>query len=126
MIIPFEAIYALANCSVKLSILCFYIRIFGTDRNICKLVIIFGVIVILWALHIVLETFLICRPLAMNWDATVKGHCGNRNVMFVFAGASNMVTDLMVLLLPVRTIWHLNMPMLRRLGVISIFCLGTL
>ena len=126
MIIPFEAIYALANCCMKLGILFFYLRLFGSDSKFRKSVWVVGIIILLWAIHIILETFLICRPLSLNWDPTVKGICGDRNAMFVVAGATNMVTDLMVMVLPVPTIWGLHMPTSRKLGIMVIFSLGIL
>lgn len=46
--------------------------------------------------------------------------------MFVFTGASNMVTDIMVMLLPVSTIWRLQMNAFRKVGVLAVFCLGVL
>lgn len=126
MILPFEAIYALANCCMKFGILLFYVRLFGSDRQFRRSVWIVGVIILLWAIHIILETFLICRPLSMNWDSTVKGTCGDRNAMFVVAGATNMITDLMVMTLPIPTIWRLHMPTARKLGIVVIFSLGIL
>ena len=126
IILPFEAMYALANASVKFSILMFYIRIFGTDRKFRRNVYIVGGIVAAWATHIVLETFLICRPLSMNWDPAAGGHCGNRNVMFVVAGATNMVTDIMVMALPIPALWKLQMPMIRKIGLMAVFSLGRL
>jgi len=50
----------------------------------------------MWALIIILETFLLCRPLAYNWDSMIKGTCGDRNTVYVSAGALNVVTDFMV------------------------------
>ena len=107
LILPFEAIY-------------------GTDRAFRRSVWIVSTIILLWAMHIILETFLICRPLSMNWDPTPNGTCGDRNAMFVVAGASNMVTDIMVMLLPIPTIWKLHMATSRKLGIMVMFSLGIL
>ena len=77
-------------------------------------------------MHVVLETFLICRPLKLFWDPTAKGHCGNLNAMSAVAGATNMVTDLMVMLLPVPIIWRLQMANLQKVGITIIFSFGFL
>jgi len=80
----------------------------------------------MWVLSIVLETFLLCRPLAFNWDTTIDGSCGERNRVYVSAGSLNIITDVMVLTLPMPKIWGLQLPLKRKLGLMVIFSLGIL
>jgi len=81
----------------------------------------------MWAMSIVLETFLLCRPLAFNWDPTIPGGvCGQRNKVYVSAGALNVVTDFMVMLLPVPHILGLQLAIRRKLGLLLMFSLGIL
>ncbi|KAL4926726.1 uncharacterized protein BDV17DRAFT_293307 [Aspergillus undulatus] len=69
---------------VKTSIMVFYLNIFGTKRSFRVSVAITMTIVWLWAISVVLETLLLCRPLAFNWDTTIPGGgCGNRNATYV-------------------------------------------
>jgi hypothetical protein len=79
-----------------------------------------------WAFRIIIEAFLLCRPFAANWDITIPGHCGNRNAAFVAAGALNMFTDILVLVLPIPYIWGLRLATSRKIGLTGIFSLGLL
>ncbi|OTA93660.1 hypothetical protein M434DRAFT_64332, partial [Hypoxylon sp. CO27-5] len=125
LIIPFEALYGVTLMLVKWSILLFYQRVFGTSRTSFLWVTrVTMFIVFLWMVSVVLETFLLCRPLAYNWDTSIEGTCGDRNAVYVVAGATNMATDFMVLLMPVPIILKLNMPISQRLGLIATFSLG--
>ena len=77
-------------------------------------------------MSVVLETFLLCRPLAYNWDTSIKGTCGQRNTVYVSAGVLNLVTDFMVMSLPIPHILKLQLAWRRKLGLILMFSLGIL
>ncbi|KAI1101969.1 hypothetical protein F4804DRAFT_314559 [Jackrogersella minutella] len=124
LIIPFEALYGVTIMFIKWSILLFYQQIFGNNKSAKWFARATMVIVFLWMISVVLETFLLCRPLAYNWDTSIEGTCGDRNTVYVVAGATNMVTDFMVLLLPVPIIWNLKMPTSQRIGLMATFSLG--
>lgn len=126
LILPFEALYGLTLMLVKLSVLRFYGRIFAPSRWFTWAVWVTAAAVVCWMVSVVLETFLLCRPLAYNWDASVDGVCGNRNAVFVIAGITNMVTDFMVLIVPIPCILKLQMPVGQRIGLLLVFGMGVM
>lgn len=126
LIIPFEALYGLTLMFVKLAVLRFYSRLFAPSVCFTWGVRITAAAVVMWMVSVVLETFLLCRPLAFNWDTTIDGVCGDRNAVFVIAGVTNMITDFMVLLLPVPCILKLQMPPGQKFGLLLVFCMGIL
>lgn len=77
---------------VKLSMLHLYLRLFGQNKRFAQACYVVGAIIIMWMMSVVLETFLLCRPLAYNWDMTIKGTCGDRNIVYVSAGVLNLVS----------------------------------
>ena len=85
------------------------------------------VIVVLWWVSVVLEEFLLCRPLAFNWDRTIKGGvCGDIMGAYIAAGIINLSTDLMVLILPIPTIMNLQLPVRTKIALTCTICLGFL
>lgn len=127
LILPFEALYGITLMFIKLAVLCFYGRIFAPSAWVTWSVRVTAAAVIMWMVSVVLETFLLCRPLAFNWDTTIPGgSCGDRNAVFVIAGVTNMITDFMVLLLPVPCILKLQMPPGQKFGLLIVFCMGIL
>lgn len=126
LIIPFEALYGVTLMLVKFSMLRFYARIFSMNHAFQWCIRAAAVVIFLWMISVVLETFLLCRPLAYNWDTSIEGTCGDRLAVYVGAGVTNMITDFIVLLLPIPFVWKLKMPTASKIGLIGIFGLGIL
>ncbi|KAJ9215666.1 hypothetical protein DTO166G4_2772 [Paecilomyces variotii] len=125
-ILPLEALYGIAMSLVKTSIMLFFFRIFGSKRSFRISVAVVMAIVWMWAVSVILETLLLCRPLAYNWDAIIDGVCGEKNATFVAAGTLNLVTDLMVMALPIPHIWKLRLSVPKKLALCLVFCMGLL
>ncbi|KAL4888788.1 hypothetical protein BDV59DRAFT_210917 [Aspergillus ambiguus] len=126
MIIVLQSLYGIGLALVKTSLMVLYYRLFGTKKSLRIAIYLTGAIVWAWGISIVLESFLICQPVEYNYNPMRPGggSCGNRNAAFVVAGVLNMVTDFMVMLLPVRYIWGLQLATARKVGLIVTFCLG--
>ncbi|KAJ5175433.1 uncharacterized protein N7482_001310 [Penicillium canariense] len=125
-ILPLEALYGIVLGLIKTSIMLFYMRIFGLKASFRACVWITMTIVWMWAVSVILETFLLCRPLAYNWDISIPGTCGNRNATYVVAGVLNLITDLMVMGLPLPFIWKLQLNVAKKMALCSVFCIGLL
>ena len=72
-----------------------------------------------------LTTIFECVPQAKIWNPEKgDGHCINVNVAYAATGAVNVVSDLLILLLPMLAIWRLQMAPKRKLGVSAVFATG--
>lgn len=80
----------------------------------------------MWAASVILETFLLCRPLAYNWDTSIAGTCGDRNATYVVAGTLNLITDLMAMALPLPHILKLQLTLAKKVALCSVFSIGFL
>lgn len=125
MLIVYQIVYYNAMVLAKLSYLFFYLRIFVTEAFRLAAWICMGCALSYW-LGSMLQIFLICQPFAKNWDPTLEGHCASQNVAFSTIGAFNLVTDLLIMLLPVHFIRKLQMSPATKLGLYMIFGLGFL
>lgn len=72
----------------------------------------------------VLIGFLICRPVAKNWDPTVHGTCGNRIAGYTAVSVVNVVVDCLMLILPLPMIYNLQTKPGYKLGLSAIFSIG--
>lgn len=95
----------------KFSYMFFYLRMFQINSRFRILTFGCMAVVAMWWTANILQIFLICQPFAMNWDSTIQGHCGNRPLTYALVGAVNILTDVTTLLLPVPTVWKLQMPL---------------
>jgi hypothetical protein len=68
-----------------------------------------------------------CTPVSYFWDRSIaNGHCINL-LAFWFSNASlNIVTDLMICVLPVPVLKGLNLPRKQKYGLIAVFIVGGL
>jgi hypothetical protein len=110
----------------KVSILLLYAKIFylrspfvytTAQVTICSIV--------LWALGSTLSAFLICRPFAYNWNPSISdGTCGNRVLSYQIMGSLNLLTDIVVVLLPIPYLYQLRMAFYKKFVLMSVFSIG--
>ncbi|KAG9197642.1 hypothetical protein G6514_001166 [Epicoccum nigrum] len=60
----------------------------------------------------------------MNWNPAIPGHCASYNVAFVTIGVFNMITDLIIMLLPIPFLRRIQMAIGTKIGLIAIFSIG--
>ncbi|KAL1792135.1 hypothetical protein ACET3X_009886 [Alternaria dauci] len=123
-LVAYQAVYYAAMSSVKLSYLWFYLRIFPQEDFRKWIWICMSLVGGYW-LGSMLQIFLICAPFEMNWNPTIPGgHCASYNTAFVTIGIFNMITDLIIMLLPIPFLRSLQMAVGTKLGLIAIFSIG--
>ena len=114
------------NTLIRLSGLLTIRRVFAVD-SIIKLL--SGVLIGLSTLHgfaILIQLFLICRPLTAAWDPNVQGKCGNETLAYVLFEIVGLLIDLLIVALPVNIIRNLQMSRRSRWSLILLFSCGAL
>ncbi|GAA84753.1 hypothetical protein AKAW_02867 [Aspergillus luchuensis IFO 4308] len=111
---------------IKLSIVLFYQRIFPVPSMIfaCRAVMLF-----LAAWYVAFQTTAIfqCIPIHHEWQKkTATGHCIDFVPFVITLAATNLCTDVLLLVLPTREIWKLQIPWPRKIGLSIIFTLGVM
>ncbi|KAK8926688.1 hypothetical protein VCV18_003149 [Metarhizium anisopliae] len=67
-----------------------------------------------------------CIPRDKIWNPEVAGKCIDNSAGVLSAGLINLLLDLGILVVPVWAIWHLQMPLKRKIGAMSVFAIGIL
>ncbi|KAH8779760.1 hypothetical protein F5883DRAFT_406988 [Diaporthe sp. PMI_573] len=118
-----QILWAIAGGLYKASILLFYIEIFPTLKQWGRVTM---AIIFCYTLSTTLAAVLVCKEVDDNWeyDKLFQGKCGDRILVFRVTGALNIVSDVVVLLLPVRNVLKLQLPLYRRLVLLATFALG--
>ncbi|KAI1084251.1 hypothetical protein F5B20DRAFT_524169 [Whalleya microplaca] len=119
------AIVAYAICVVltKLSILCFYCRIFFPIQRLFYISWGFGIFIVAYNLALIFVTAFECVPLSSMWTGA-PGKCFNTLPPFTTLGIVNVVTDVGILTLPIRHVLLLRLTVTQRIQVCGIFLLG--
>jgi hypothetical protein len=111
----------------KTSALFFYARIFGVVNPKFRYS--------LWIVHALNAFWLIgflgavtfqCTPVEKAWKPSLPGRCSNTGVLWLAAGISSLVIDILILLMPIPMLWKLRMRTTRKIQVIIVFLCGYL
>lgn len=85
------------------------------------------IIICLWCIEQVAASLLLCKPVSFNWNFKQKGSCGNVMADCLAGAGVNVLTDLIILVLPMPIIWKmLNIPLRSKLNLSFVFSLGSL
>ena len=120
-----QVIYAIGVVPIKLSLIFLYRRIFPNRPLHIALWCIGGVVACMGIAAIFLAVFK-CVPVQGGWDFTIRSRCINFYAWIIIHGVQNVITDFMLLCLPMPLVWRLNMATTRKIQVSGIFALGAL
>ncbi|KAH6664782.1 hypothetical protein F5X68DRAFT_225559 [Plectosphaerella plurivora] len=128
-----EITYTLNLATVKFSTLAFYWRIFGSNSSIhIPIWTLFG-IVSAWGIAVLGVSIFQCWPIHAFWQqydpinpmSPTDFTCGvNLNQFFNGNSIPNIITDALVVMLPIPYVWKLQLPGPQKFAVIFIFALG--
>ncbi|KAJ8070211.1 hypothetical protein OCU04_000597 [Sclerotinia nivalis] len=128
---PGELLQIPALGLVKLSLILFYRRVFTRNAaprfNIVTWFMI--LIILLWTLSFFFSILFICgSDFAAYWTSTIveKAHCVDTDLLHNAFAVSDVVTDFVIICLPVPMIFGLHLTVARKIGILAIFSLGAL
>ncbi|KAH8669101.1 hypothetical protein BX600DRAFT_497051 [Xylariales sp. PMI_506] len=104
-----------------------YYRIVADIRHLRITYIVVMTLVTCWTIAQVLLLSLTCIPIQKLWDKTVTGaHClpipSGTSIWLNSTG--NMITDIIILVLPLPVVWRLNLPKTQKWVLFGVFALG--
>jgi rhodopsin domain-containing protein len=109
----------------KVAIILLYLRIFiSKNFRIAAYVVLF--ILTAWTIGTVGATIGQCVPIQAAWDKNVKAQCINSDRFWVAYAVGNILTDVLVLALPIPSILSLKLNMRDKVLLCGIFLLGGL
>ncbi|OTA98306.1 hypothetical protein M426DRAFT_17538 [Hypoxylon sp. CI-4A] len=122
LLFTFGIIYLFALASVKMSVLSFYKRTFSTEPMKRMIWATMGLVFVWLASHTLAFIF-VCRPTQAWWDVAA-GTCGNLIPIYASIVVVNIITDVIIMALPMYTIWHLQMRKTEKVALTLAFGLG--
>lgn len=134
VIVPFlkiqtsgEFVYMAGVTFPKVAILILYLRVFVERKVRIVTWIVIGVVLTNWVAIGIIAALVTCQPFAFKWDKTIQGgHCGDLLAAYKYVSVPNILTDLAIAILPLSTLYHLQMSRTRKIGVSLTFMAGSL
>ena len=65
-----------------------------------------------------------CSPRARIWDKTIDGTCISVAGILNTDGVFNTMSDFLIIVVPMKAIWKLQMKGKRKLGIFAVFTVG--
>ena len=114
---------------LRFSALAFYARIFHVRTNPSRIWVrvFYGVCALsaAWLVGAVLmDGAFACIPISKFWDKAVPGECASEFSLLVAGTLGSVVTDILVVLLPLPQVFKLNMKTRKKIAVSFSFLLG--
>ncbi|KAK8113322.1 hypothetical protein PG984_013848 [Apiospora sp. TS-2023a] len=117
-------IYISCITCLKASVLLFYRRIFNSTGWVRLATWAMLAMVASWGVSFIAAMLLVCIPIRKNWDQALPGACYNAVEMYKALCITNILTDLIIMALPVKVILSLQMRRVEKAVLISCFALG--
>ena len=102
----------------------FYARVFRTVRVYRIAIWTVGLMCLAWGIALTFVALFTCTPIRKSWNSRVPGHCLDRQANFLGAAIPNVLTDLIILILPVPMLWHVQTTLRRKISLFGIFAAG--
>ncbi|KAK3318099.1 hypothetical protein B0H66DRAFT_225224 [Apodospora peruviana] len=119
-----EATYGLSMGFMKLSILSLYGSIFVEMPKFRWYLWGVALFIVAWTLTASLGAFLQCVPVARAYDPTVGGYCIHYGQLSLVVGICNVITDFVIVLMPIPIVMNMRMSHRKKITIITIFAAG--
>ncbi|MCJ1310742.1 hypothetical protein MMC25_004408 [Agyrium rufum] len=120
-----QILYFTTMTLVKISILFLYHTIFGFPSRVFRIsTLLVGLFCMAWCIGGTLATAFQCNPASAFWNGDNNSKCLSGTTLFDAVLSLNILTDVVILALPLRMIWQLHLPMRQRLTILTIFSIG--
>ena len=122
-----SVVYPVACVLPKLSMCFLYLRLFGLDvwtSRISKALIVF---LILNAISWLIPSIVVCHPISQFWNVNghQPGHCLDYNIFGTWISLPHVVSDLVMLALPIPIIYRTQMKIAKKLGLAFTFVVAS-
>ncbi|KAM0475911.1 hypothetical protein ACHAPX_006793 [Trichoderma viride] len=115
--------YKVTICLSKVATILLYLRIFVTQKFQIAAYTVMGII-IAWSIGAVASTIFQCVPVAGAWNKKLDATCINTDIFWIAYAVMNILTDVMVLALPIAPIMALQLSTRNKLMICAIFLMG--
>jgi hypothetical protein len=137
-----NVLYVASVASMKLSIVALYWKLFGVNRTSKLPLIAMACIIVMWFIGAVshshydhsvkliccqtVTVIFACTPIAGSWDLilSLTAKCIDKKKFYMGASIPNVITDVVLVAMPLPYVWKLHAPIAQRIVLAGIFALG--
>lgn len=122
--------WATSMACVKVSICLFLKHLMGTTTRMVVTLYVVAACCVCWACVPFFYTIFFCDPVAYYWDKTIEGGWCVDNDLYIAesiaVGVLSLATDLIILIIPIPSVWSLKIKIKQKIAVTSILGVGAM
>lgn len=117
-------LYAVETGFTKVSLILFYLKLSPQKRWKWS---VYGAffLVVGYNTAIFFAVIFGCRPIQKHWTVGIEGTCINRPALYIATAGLGILSDLVLLVLPMPMILRLQMPSRQKAGLVLLFTIGS-
>ncbi|MCJ1396740.1 hypothetical protein MMC18_009632, partial [Xylographa bjoerkii] len=123
-----ECFYAFGQVTVKISLLLLYRYLF-TSKRLHLWINITIAFMLAWGIAVLGGSIFSCNPMNAFWNFQLQGtpgvYCINFQAFYISVAVPNLLTDVLILGMPIRQVWKLHMDRRSKIALTFIFLLGS-
>jgi hypothetical protein len=102
-----------------------YKRIFAIKpiRRICTIII---TVLVAWGIWTLASAIFLCVPVSKFWNPSQPGACMNKEAIWFSNAAVHILTDIVILILPIPVLNSLHLPRRQKYALMVVFAVGGL
>jgi len=109
---------------VKSSVLFFLLRLGGHKPGIRWSIHVLNVANMFLMISVFMASVFTCVPIRKYWYRGIPGHCNNEGLQYIVTSSITVLTDILVVLLPIKIVVGLQMAMRLKVGLMLVLTLG--
>lgn len=127
----FQILYSPTIVFLKLAILLQYLRLLAPQKTVDPFTfvaarVMIGVILVHYIISTCITAFA-CNPRERIWNPLVTEYkCLDNTVAILVTCLFNILSDLIILSLPTKSVWRLQIPLRKKINIILLFATGLL
>lgn len=127
----FSAVYAPAVFFIKFTILSQYLRLLAPNITVNRALFIGAramiMVIFMYYVAATIGGIIQCSPREKAWNPLItEGRCLSKTLPIFVSVSFNMVSDVITLLLPAKTVWELQIPRRKKIKIVALFAIGLL
>jgi hypothetical protein len=117
-------LYTFGAFLTKVTLLLLIARVFSIRKLVSRAIYAFIFFLILAYSPIQILKIRVCTPIRRYWDPNVPGVCLNQEVLFICDISLAILTDLLILLIPIPLVWRMNSTWRKKLKIMLLLGAG--
>ena len=122
-----QTLWGVVNTLIRTSAILLFKKTFGSVSESARLIAhLLLFLSILYGLVVFLEVFLICRPMAVDWNTHVNGTCGNQITSYLVLEVFGLLFDFTIAGVSIPYIWGMQMARAKKILFQTLFSISAL